>query len=116
MEKLWGLSKAVAGTFSELRCLCDALEEAACFVQLTLGALACLEVAARRLNLMVDAHKQGDAPSHVCAKYLTPLAETDGILAPGLRAHMSRRAREDWDVMRSREKSSRSRDNDRFLR
>ena len=44
----------------ELRCLCDELEEAACFDQFNLGALACLEVAARRLNLMVDAHKQGD--------------------------------------------------------
>ena len=62
------------------------LEEAASFDQLNLGALACLEVSARRLILMVDAHNQGDAPSHENAKYLTPLPETDEILAPGLRA------------------------------
>ena len=54
---------------------------------------------------MVDANKQGDAPSHVNAKYLTPLAETDEILDPGLRAHLSRRAREDWEVMQSAEKA-----------
>ena len=91
----------MAGTFSErdkhmsgkgraahdLRCLCDVLEEAACFDQVNLGALACLEVAAVRLNLIVDAHKQGGAPSYASAKYLTPLAETDEILAPGLRAN-----------------------------
>ena len=35
----------------ELRCLCDVLEEAASFDQVNLGALACLEVAARRLNM-----------------------------------------------------------------
>ena len=87
-----------------LRCLCDLLEEAAFLDQLNLGALACLEVAARRLNLMVDADKQGDAPSYVNAKYLTPLAETDEILAPGLRIHMSRRARENWEVLQSAKK------------
>ena len=67
--------------------------------------VACLEVAARRLNLMVDVHKRGDAPSYVNAKKLTPLAETDEILAPGLRAHMSRRAREDLEVMQSARKA-----------
>ena len=87
----------------ELRCLCDVLEEAACFDQLNLEALACLEVAARRLNLMVDADKKGDAPSYVNAKCLT-LAETDEILAPGLRAQMSRRAREDWKWCKAPEK------------
>ena len=82
----------------ELRCLSDVFEEAArVLISSILGALACLEVAARRLNLMVDADKQGDAPSYVNAKCLTPLAETDEIFAPGLRAHMSRRAREDWE-------------------
>ena len=35
---------------------------------------------------MVGVDKQGGAPSHVNAKCLTPLAETDEILAPGLRA------------------------------
>ena len=81
------------------------LEEAASFYHLNLGALACLEVVARKLNLMVGVDKQGDAPSHVNAKCLTPLAETDEILAPGLRAPMSRRAREDWEVMRSAKKA-----------
>ena len=66
-----------------------------------MGALTCLEVAARRLNLIVDAHKQGSAPPHVNAKCLTPLAETDEILAQGLRAHLSRPAREDWEEMQS---------------
>ena len=49
--------------------------------------------------------KQGGAPSYVNAKYLTPLAETDEILVPGLRAHMSGRAREDWEVMQSGKKA-----------
>ena len=119
MGKLAEQSTAVTGTFSvrqkhisgkdraahELRCLCHMLEEAASFFHLNLGALACLEVAVRRLILMVGADKQGDAPSHVNAKCLTPLAETDEILAPGLRAPMSRRAREDWEVMRSAKKA-----------
>ena len=81
------------------------LEETACFDQLNLGALARLEVAAKRLKLTVDADKQGDAPSYVNAKYLTPLAETDEILAAGLHAHMSRRAREDWEVVQSARKA-----------
>ena len=67
----------------ELRCLCDVLEEAACFDQLNLGALACLEVAARRLNLIVDGHKQGGAPSHVNAKYLTPLCVDRPMVSGG---------------------------------
>ena len=75
-----------------LRCPCDVLEEAVCLDQLNLGALACLEVVARRLNLSV---KQGGAP-------WTPLGESDEILAPGLRAHIFRRAREDWEVVQSR--------------
>ena len=54
---------------------------------------------------MVGVDKQGDAPSHVNAKCLTPLAETDEILAPGLRAPMSKRAREDWEVMQSAKKA-----------
>ena len=89
----------------EPRCLCDVLEETACFDQLNLGALARLEVAAKRLKLMVDAHKQGGAPFYVNAKYLTRLAENDEILAPGLRAHMSRRARQDWEVLQSARKA-----------
>ena len=77
----------------------------ACFDQVNLGALACLEVAARRLIPIVDAHKQGAAPSCVNAKYLTPLPETDEILAPGLRAHLWRRARENLDLMQSAKKA-----------
>ena len=73
----------------ELRCLCDVLEEAACFDQLISRAEACLELAAGRLNLIVDARKQGGILSHVNAKYLTALAETDEILVPGLQSHMS---------------------------
>ena len=38
-------------------------------------------------------------------KYLTPLAETAEILAPGLRAHLKRRAREDREVMQSAKKA-----------
>ena len=38
------------------------------------------------------------------AKYVTPLAETDEILAVGLGAHLSR-AREGWEVMQSAKKA-----------
>ena len=118
MEKFGGTPRQWLGRFlrdkhisskdraaHELRYLCDVVEEAACFDQVNLGALACLEVTARRLNLIVDADKQGGAPSHVNAKYLTPLAGTDEILAPALRAHLSRRAREDWEVMQCAKKA-----------
>ena len=44
--KVGRLSTTVAGTFSEIRCLCDVFEEAVCFDQVKLGASACLEVAA----------------------------------------------------------------------
>ena len=64
----------------ELRCSCDVLEEAACIDQLNLGALACLVVAARRPNLIADAHIQGGAPSYVNAMYLTVLGESEEIL------------------------------------
>ena len=89
----------------ELRCLCDELEEAACFDQLNLGALACLEVAARRLNLMVDADKQGDVPSYVNARCVTPLAETDEILAPDLRAQDVEASTGRLEVMQSSRKA-----------
>ena len=89
----------------QLRCLCDVLEEAACFGQLNLGALACLEVAARRLNLTVWTPTSRGAHSHVNAKYLTHLGESDKILAPGLQAHTFWRAREDWEVMQSTKKA-----------
>ena len=97
----------------ELRCLCNVLEEAACFDQLNLGALAYPEVTARRLNLIVDAHKQGGAPSNVNAKYLTPLAGTGEILArrspsPPVETN-TRRLGSDA----KREESGRSRGNDR---
>ena len=51
-----------------LRCLRGVLEEASCFHQLDFGTLACFEGAARRLNLIVDAYKQGGARIYVNAK------------------------------------------------
>ncbi|CAK0867094.1 unnamed protein product [Prorocentrum cordatum] len=82
----------------ELRVLCDILEEAGEFDQINLGGLACLEVAALRLNLLVDAHKSGSA-SYSNAKYLSPLTEVDQLMAPGLRSHVSRRAKEEYELM-----------------
>ena len=46
--------------------------------------------------------------SYVNAKYLTPLGDSDEILALGFRAHMSWRAREDWKVMQSTKKADAS--------
>ena len=83
----------------ELRVLCDILEEAGEFDQVNLGGLACLEVAALRLNLLVDAHKTSGSASYSNAKYLSPLTEVDQLMAPGLRSHVSRRAKEEYELM-----------------
>ncbi|CAK0880972.1 unnamed protein product, partial [Prorocentrum cordatum] len=88
----------------ELRVLCDILEEAGEFDQINLGGLACLEVAALRLNLLVDAHKSGPA-SYSNAKYLSPLTDVDQLMAPGLRSHVSRRAKEEYELMQGDRKA-----------
>ncbi|CAK0824695.1 unnamed protein product, partial [Prorocentrum cordatum] len=89
----------------ELRVLCDILEEAGEFDQINLGGLACLEVAALRLNLLVDAHKTSGSASYSNAKYLSPLTEVDQLMAPGLRSHVSRRAKEEYELMQGDKKA-----------
>ncbi|CAK0883464.1 unnamed protein product, partial [Prorocentrum cordatum] len=89
----------------ELRPLVEALEEAGCFDQVNLGGLACLGVIVRRLNAIVDAYKRAGAPSFVNARYLAPLGEADELMAPSLRSHVSRRAKEDWEVEQSMKKA-----------
>ncbi|CAK0863884.1 unnamed protein product [Prorocentrum cordatum] len=89
----------------ELRVLCDILEEAGEFDQLNLGGLACLEVAALRLNLLVDARKTSGTASYSNAKYLSPLTEVDQLAAPGLRSHVPRRAKEECEQLQGDEKA-----------
>ena len=89
----------------ELRTLVDILEESGSFDQLNLGGLVPLEIAARRVNLIVDAYKLGGAPSYANAKYLTPLGDADEIIAPSLRSHIARRAKDDWEAVQYRKKA-----------
>ena len=58
-----------------------------------------MEVAALRLNLLVDAHKTSGSASYSNAKYLSPMTEVDQVMAPGLRSHVFRRAKEENEVM-----------------
>ncbi|CAK0847687.1 unnamed protein product, partial [Prorocentrum cordatum] len=100
--------KGVASTdrvARELRVLCDILEEAGEFDQLNRGGWACLEVAALRLNLLVDAHGTSGAASYSNAKYLSPLTEVDQLVAPGLRSHVSRRAKEEYELLQGDRKA-----------
>lgn len=88
----------------EMRSLVDILEEGACFDQVNLGGLVCMELAARRLNLIVDAHR-GGKPNYANAKYLTPADESEEIMNPNLRSHMARRATEDYTMMQGQKKA-----------
>ena len=78
---------------------------ALCFDQLTVAALGCMEVGARWVQLIEDAHRlNASSPSHKGASYF--LGDRTGgigaVIVPALSAHVATRMHADAQVNKER--------------
>ena len=92
-------------TGHELRHLTDILHSAGSFDQVNLGGLVCLERAARRIALIVDAHSNPSKPSYSNARYFMGYNLSEEVVSPALRAFVVRRAKEDYDVAQAQRRT-----------
>lgn len=90
----------------ELKILCDALYYAGCRDQLNLGGLTCLEVLSRRVAVIVEAYTMPNKPSWGHAKFYEGVGAAEEVVAPALRAHAFKRAKEEAEIVSSRVKAS----------
>ena len=86
---------------------CHMFEVALCFDQLNVASLGCMEVAARRVQLIEDAHRlSATAPSYEGAAYF--LGDRTGgsgaVIVPSLSAHVATRMHADAQVTKERRK------------
>ena len=92
--------------YHELRILAEVLEYAACYDQLNIGNLFCLELAARRWEAVVDAYAtNAGKPNYDAVALFNPLGRSvDGV--PGaLRAHVAKKAKEEAEIEKQRVKA-----------
>ena len=89
-------------TFHELSVLVEALLLGGCYDQLNLSALQSFEKISRRIQIIIEAHKPGQAPSWQMARYLGGEASIGDAVSPALRSYGVRRAREDYEVQNAR--------------
>ena len=81
----------------ELRSLCEVFRSLGSYDQCNLGGLLAAELVARRIAAIVDAYAVPTRPSWHAAKYFQGLE--DDFIAPGLRTHVSRRRKEENELM-----------------
>ena len=107
LEK-WARSKKVEETdrvFYELKTLMDILETGGSYDQLNLGALACMEVCSRRAQTIFDAYEVNPSkPNFESARYFSGQGSISDAVSPELRSFVARRARDDAEVEKQRQK------------
>jgi hypothetical protein len=83
----------------EMRPLCEILHHAATYDQLNLGGTACLEVAARRLQAIVDAHAvSASRPNWSVARYYGSSVNTLDVSSEAMKKYATRMAKDEWDL------------------
>ena len=89
----------------ELRVLVEILELGGCVDQLNLGSLACFEFLCRRVQAIVDAHAVNpQKPNYESASLFCGLPRPSDNVAPELRSYVARKARDEAEVEKQRQK------------
>ena len=89
----------------ELRTITEAMYLGGVYDQLNLPVLACFEVLARRLQTIVDAYRVvGRAPNWELSRHFAGMTNVNDVVSPELRAHVSRRAKEEAEQLAARKK------------
>ena len=97
----WLREKSISPTdrvAHELKTLTEAMFFAGCYDQLSLGAVAALEVLARRVAGGVAAHRNPSRPQWGQARYFTGTPSIDDVTGPALRSFVVHRVKEDSDA------------------
>ena len=89
----------------ELRCLAEILELAGTFDQLNVCSLASLEFLCRRIQAVVEAHSQNaQKPDYSSVTLFSGVSKPLDAVAPELKAFVARRAKEEADIEKVRQK------------
>ena len=89
----------------ELRCLAEIMELAGTFDQLNLANLASMEFLGRRIQAIVDAHTVNpQKPNYESSTLFTGVLRAADGIAPELRNYVARRARDEAEVEKQRQK------------
>ena len=89
-------------TYHELSVLTEVMLIGGSFDQINLSALQSFEKVARRVQIIIEAHRPGQAPQWQMAKYLGGDSSLGDGVSPALRSYGSWRAREDFEVQSAR--------------
>ena len=85
-------------TYHEMQTLADALFVAGTWGQYNLRACLCCERLARRMQAIVEAHRDPEQVSWGMARYFGGSASAVDAAMPNMRSYVARRAREDAEV------------------
>ena len=89
----------------ELRVLVEILELGGSYDQLNIACLASFEFLCRRIQTIVDAHAiNPQKPNYDAASFFSGIGRAVDGVAPELRAHAARRARDEAEVEKQRQK------------
>ena len=86
----------------ELRCLTDVLYMVGTVDQLNVGGLHCVESLCRRIAAIVEAYAVPGRPSWEHARYYAGVGTAEEVVAPALRTHVLRRAKDEAEVSTAR--------------
>ena len=74
-----------------------------------LGALCCIELAARRLQLIEESKQAGGATAYEGAKFFLGFRRGTSVIAPALSKHVAAKLQEEVSVMKERRKHAEER-------
>lgn len=104
----WCRSKRVEESdrvYHEMRALVDALEAGGVYDQMNLGSIAMFEGLARRLQTIFDAYEQSATkPNFESARFFRGSGAATDAVSPELRNFAARRARDEGEIEKSRQK------------
>ena len=104
----WAREKHLEATdraMHEMKVLMDIMYFAGSFDQLNVGALVCLEVAARRAQLIVEALAVPGRPCWDSAKLYSGQSLAEDGVSPALRTFVAKKAREESEIIHARAKA-----------
>ncbi len=91
----------------ELRTLTDCFYFGGVMDQINLGGLIMVEALCRRIAVIVDAYAVPGRPVWENARHYTGVAAAEEVVAPSLRAHVLRRAKDEAEVFGARQRQLR---------
>ena len=92
--------------YHEVSALVEIVYQAGCYDALNMGASAAIEVAVRRLVLIIEAHASNpQAPAWGNARYLSGTSHSFDIVPKALRQHIAREAKNYVEIFHLRQKA-----------